>query len=58
MVIQVSLGSPDKQPTGPDGHWLEPLTFLSVVAGATESVRLGTNILLAALRRPRYSQSL
>jgi probable F420-dependent oxidoreductase len=41
-----------KQPTGPDGHWLEPLTFLSVVAGATENVRLGTNILLAALRRP------
>ena len=41
-----------KQPTGPDGHWLEPLTFLSVIAGATESVRLGTNILLAALRRP------
>ena len=25
-----------KQPTGPDGHWLEPLTFLSVIAGATE----------------------
>ncbi len=41
-----------KQPTGPDGHWLEPLTFLSVVAGATQNVRLGTNILLAALRRP------
>lgn len=41
-----------KQPTGPDGHWLEPLTFLSVVCGMTSSVRLGTNILLAALRRP------
>ena len=41
-----------KQPTGPDGHWLEPLTFLSVVAGATKNIRLGTNILLAALRRP------
>jgi probable F420-dependent oxidoreductase len=41
-----------KQPTGPDGHWLEPLTALSVIAGMTTTVRLGTNILLAALRRP------
>jgi len=41
-----------KQPTGPDGHWLEPLTLLSVVAGITAQVRLGTNILIAALRRP------
>jgi probable F420-dependent oxidoreductase len=41
-----------RQPTGPDGHWLEPLTTLSVVAGVTERVRLGTGILLAALRRP------
>jgi probable F420-dependent oxidoreductase len=41
-----------KQPTGPDGHWLEPLTLLSVVAGITERVRLSTNILLASLRRP------
>lgn len=41
-----------KQPTGPDGLWLEPLTLLSVVAGITTNVRLGTNILLAALRRP------
>ncbi len=41
-----------KQPTGPDGHWLEPLTFLSVVGGMTSRVRLGTNILIAALRRP------
>ena len=41
-----------KQPTGPDGHWLEPLTVLSVVAGITTRVRLGTNILIAALRRP------
>lgn len=40
------------QPTGPDGHWLEPLTVLSVLAGMTHKVRLGTNILLAALRRP------
>lgn len=41
-----------KQPTGPDGQWLEPLTLLSVVAGMTTRVRLGTNILIAALRRP------
>ncbi len=40
------------QPTGPDGAWLDPLTTLSVVAGCTARVRLGTNILLAALRRP------
>src|ERR1700722_727424 len=41
-----------KQPTGPDGHWLEPLTTLAVIAGQTSHVRLGTQILLAALRRP------
>jgi probable F420-dependent oxidoreductase len=40
------------QPTGPDGHWLEPMTLLSVIAGMTSRVRLGTNILQAALRRP------
>ncbi len=41
-----------KQPTGPDGHWLEPLTTLTFIAGRTKNVRLGTNILVAALRRP------
>ncbi len=41
-----------KQPTGPDGSWLEPLTTLSFIAAQTSRVRLGTNILLAALRRP------
>ncbi|MBU6216153.1 MAG: TIGR03619 family F420-dependent LLM class oxidoreductase [Acidobacteria bacterium] len=41
-----------RQPTGPDGHWLEPLTVLSFVAARTDRIRLGTNILLAALRRP------
>jgi probable F420-dependent oxidoreductase len=41
-----------RQPTGPDGHWLEPLTVLTAVATQTDRVRLGTYILLAALRRP------
>jgi probable F420-dependent oxidoreductase len=41
-----------RQPTGPDGHWLEPMTTLSVIAGMTQRVRLATGILLAALRRP------
>jgi probable F420-dependent oxidoreductase len=41
-----------KQPTGSDGHWLEPLTTLSVICGMTSRIRLGTNIVLAALRRP------
>jgi probable F420-dependent oxidoreductase len=41
-----------KQPTGPDGHWLDPLTLLTFVAGSTSHVRLFTGILIAALRRP------
>ena len=45
-----SLGG--KQPTGPDGHWLEPLTFLMAAGAITERVRLGTAILIAPLRRP------
>jgi probable F420-dependent oxidoreductase len=40
------------QPTGPDGSWLEPLTTLSVLCGMTSRIRLGTGILIAALRRP------
>lgn len=41
-----------RQPTGPDGVWLEPMTLLAVLAGVTEQIRLGTAILLAGLRRP------
>ncbi|MEX2626081.1 MAG: TIGR03619 family F420-dependent LLM class oxidoreductase [Ilumatobacteraceae bacterium] len=41
-----------QQPTGPDGHWLEPVVLLAHLAARTERVRLGTAILLAALRTP------
>lgn len=40
------------QPTGPDGHWLDPLTTLAVISGMTSRIRMRTQILLAALRRP------
>ncbi|MBK5289273.1 MAG: TIGR03619 family F420-dependent LLM class oxidoreductase [Acidimicrobiia bacterium] len=49
---EVGGQSGGRQPTGPDGHWLEPLTTLSVIAGTTTRVRLATGILIAALRRP------
>jgi probable F420-dependent oxidoreductase len=41
-----------RQPTGPDGHWLEPLTVLTALSSITSRVRLATGILLAPLRRP------
>ncbi|MDT3441517.1 MULTISPECIES: TIGR03619 family F420-dependent LLM class oxidoreductase [unclassified Pseudofrankia] len=46
----------DRYPFGtfnfPNGSpWLEPLTLLSVVAGATSRVRLSTGVLIAGLRR-------
>ncbi|WP_420880958.1 TIGR03619 family F420-dependent LLM class oxidoreductase [Rhodococcus sp. (in: high G+C Gram-positive bacteria)] len=37
-------------PTEPDAVWLEPLTMLALLAGRTERVRLGTGIVIAALR--------
>ncbi len=41
-----------RQPTGPDGHWLDPLATIAHLCAVTDRVRFGTNILLAALRRP------
>ncbi|MBL7496794.1 TIGR03619 family F420-dependent LLM class oxidoreductase [Frankia sp. CN7] len=40
------------QPTGPDGHFLEPMTTMSFLAGMTSRIRFTNSILLAALRRP------
>ena len=41
-----------RQPTGPDGSWLDPITTIAHLTAVTTTVRFGTNILLAALRRP------
>jgi probable F420-dependent oxidoreductase len=41
-----------KQPTGPDGAWLDPITTIAHLTAVTSRVRFGTNILIAALRRP------
>jgi len=41
-----------KQPTGPDGAWLDPITTIAHLTAVTTRVRFATNILLAALRRP------
>ncbi|MDE3203892.1 MAG: TIGR03619 family F420-dependent LLM class oxidoreductase [Acidobacteriota bacterium] len=41
-----------RQPTGPDGAWLDPIITIAHLTAVTSRVRFGTNILLAALRRP------
>jgi probable F420-dependent oxidoreductase len=41
-----------RQPTSPDGAWLEPLVTIAHLTAVTSRVRFGTNILIAALRRP------
>jgi probable F420-dependent oxidoreductase len=41
-----------RQPTGPDGHWLDPLVVLSMWAALTRHTRLMTGILIAGLRTP------
>ncbi len=41
-----------RQPTGPDGAWLDPVATIAHLTAITTRVRFGTNILLAALRRP------
>ena len=39
-----------RQPTGPDGDWLEALTVLAAMAAVTSRVRLATSVLVAPLR--------
>lgn len=41
-----------RQPTGPEGQWLDPLVLLSAWATLTQRTRLMTGILIAGLRRP------
>ncbi len=41
-----------RQPTGPDGAWLDPLATIAHLTAVTDRLRFGTNILIAALRRP------
>lgn len=41
-----------RQPTGPDGHWLDPLATIAHLTAVTTNLRFSTNILIAALRRP------
>ncbi len=40
----------ERFPYPPDEPWLEPLTTLAAIAGATSRVRLGTGVLIAPLR--------
>jgi probable F420-dependent oxidoreductase len=37
-------------PTPPEAPWFEPLTVLTMLAGATSTIRLGTGIIIAPLR--------
>jgi probable F420-dependent oxidoreductase len=41
-----------RQPTGPDGAWLDPMATIAHLTAVTSRVRFATNILIAALRRP------
>ncbi len=41
-----------QQPTGSDGHWLDPIVVLSMWAAITTHTRLMTAILIAGIRRP------
>lgn len=41
-----------KQITDADGHYLEPIVVMSMMAALTSKVRFTSNIMLAALRRP------
>lgn len=42
----------EETPFGPEDGFLEALTTLAVVAGATERVRLGTSVLVMPMRHP------
>ena len=41
-----------KQVTGSDGHYIEPMVTMSMIAARTSRIRFIPNIMLAALRRP------
>lgn len=41
-----------KHITGPDGHFLDPIVTMSMVAALTSHVRFTSGIMVAALRRP------
>jgi probable F420-dependent oxidoreductase len=41
-----------RQITGPDGCYLEPMVVMSMIAAVTTRIRITSNIMLAALRRP------
>jgi probable F420-dependent oxidoreductase len=41
-----------KQVTDEDGHYIEPMVTMSMIAALTRRIRFTSNIMLAALRRP------